>query len=205
MGSEPFCIACFSVQKHDVPFAQLPFMTVPSGDHVSQMNAMLMYIGESHGLAGDGSVLQRSKITEFLSGLDDLRSVYTKVVYGGAADSDAQVAKMLLEDTNRSALFGESGRLARVNSVLALKRAAEGTPAGQPVFAVGKALTVADISLAAMLDDFMVILPQAAEFEELKLVHEHVFALPAVAEYVKAAPANRKQVNGNALGSGNSL
>lgn len=172
---------------------------------MSQMNAMLMYVGESHGLVGDASPLQRSKILEFLSGLDDLRSVYTKAVYGGVCETDAELAKLLLEDTNRSALFGDSGRLARVNAVLAMKRAAESIPAGKPVFAVGSAMTVADISLAAVVDDLLVILPQVAEFPELKLVHEHVFALPALAEYVKVAPANRKQVNGNALGSGNSL
>jgi glutathione S-transferase len=163
---------------------------------------MLAYIGEQHGLAGDGSALQRAKVVEFMCGLDDLRSTYTKAVYGGGFTDDVALAKALLEDVTGSALFGEQGRLARINAVLAMKRAAENTPEGTPVFAVGTALTVADISLATLLDDLLIILPQATHFPELKLVHEHVMQLPAVAAYVKSAPANREQVNGNVLGSG---
>ncbi len=180
-------------------------MTAAGDVTISQMNAMLMYVGEKHDLAGDGSALHRGEVLGFLSGLDDLRSVYTKAVYGGEYDTDAKLAAALLADTNRSALFGESGRLARLNKVLAMKRASKGVPAGQPVFTVGDKLTVADISLATFLDDLLVILPQAGEFPELKLVHEHVFGLPGVKEYVSSDPAARKQVNGNAMGSGNSL
>ena len=188
------------------PFGQLPLVEMHTADGqdvcMTQMNAILTFIGDEFGLGGDGSALQRYRVQQWLAGAEDLRTNYVRHVYRGGYEDDKQLAAGIRAESGRNAFFGDDGELAKFERHLAAQR----TGAEDAAFLANGTFSVADISFWCVVDNLAVVCPEAlTAFPEIQKLHAHVAAMPDIKAYLDTKPAHRSKINGNQLGSGFSL
>ncbi|PRW57978.1 flagellar associated [Chlorella sorokiniana] len=163
----------------EYPFAQVPRYFDGEVDLV-QTQAILRYLGRRHGLAG-GSVREEALVDVLLEGIADLKSGIVPLVYRPNLQTDE--AKQEHWEVH-VAPEGLSTPDVRGAHVLYLQRFIE--QHGQDGFAVGGALTVADIALFDLVSFYRQKFGGEfdATYPALVAHHAKIAALPRIAAYL---------------------
>eukprot|EP01138_Halocafeteria_seosinensis_P009701 gb/GECG01009912.1/.p1 GENE.gb/GECG01009912.1/~~gb/GECG01009912.1/.p1 ORF type:complete len:226 (+),score=27.65 gb/GECG01009912.1/:1-678(+) len=177
-----------------IPFGQMPVLEDGAHKYV-QMNAILRHVARKLGKYYGSTEYEQSLVDMYLDGAEDLRNKYSGLAYRGGFENDKELSEALMDSSK--GIVGSTGLLDKFERILSRN----GTK-----FLVGAEPTIADFSLFCVIDDMMVVAPGIlSEFPKLSAWFNNVRSRPNIASYLDSNPENRKQVNGNQLGSGFSL
>jgi glutathione S-transferase len=119
-----------------LPFGAVPMWEEPDGFRLAQSAAILAHLARRHGLRGAGLV-EEARCDELLGAVDDVRAELRKLAMAPAGERPAVRAELLSRTLPRW--------LSDLERLLAPRLAATG-------FAVGAALTAADLALYYLLE-----------------------------------------------------
>lgn len=175
------------------PFAQAPRYVDDEVD-ICQSNAICRYIGRRYGLYGSNRS-EAAQIDQIMDGVEDLRIKYVHLIYKDQLAADAKAAYWA-SHCDPSSAHGSTGgaHFAYLCNLLKRNQGGEG-------FAVGSALSIADIQLFDLMDLHLRIFQRELQsaYPELVGHHGRVGATPGIKAYCKG-PKRVAAVNGNNLG-----
>jgi len=126
-------------RKKEMPYGQVPVLTLADGTKVAQSAAMIRLVANRHGLAGSGDDVERALIEGGWEHLGDIRKNYftnksdaekTKQFWeSGLAQSLAQLEKNVASDL----YFGKSGKLSYTDIAIYYLRYSLSTENGEAV------------------------------------------------------------------------
>lgn len=174
------------------PFAQCPRYEDEDGN-LSQSNTILRHVGRKYDMVG-GSLADAARIDMIVDGIEDIKRKYLTLIY---SDQLAEEAKKIYWSTHldpASASARNSGAHFAYISKLVARYGADG-------WAVGSALSIADILLFDCTDAHLRIYPEEfkAAYPDLVAHYERVAAVPGIKAYLES-PLRLEKVNNNGLG-----
>ena len=134
------------------PWGQVPILETGSGARISQMDAILRFVGRSFDLYGSGTE-EAAAIDSLLGGVEDMRKAYGTLKYDHQFSDEAKEAfetkhmdAATTQDRNGGAHFSY------MEAWLERKGRAQDSDSDSPLFAVGDKLSIADIQLFDIVD-----------------------------------------------------